>query len=140
MLSVDGTAAMDHNRLFVKSGGVITTDGLLMKTGNDCLIDIDSGGKIVVKGNEKAEIDSYVADGAIVGDGGVNGVTVTYYASSDETVVQVVGTPTVSAGPDQVIVNPINSVDLDGSASGGSTQWSKFSGPGTVTFGNAIRR
>ena len=97
--SVDGTAAMDHNRLYVKSGGIITTDGLLMKTGNDCLIDIDSGGKIVVKGNEKAEIDTYVADGAIVGDGGVNGVTVTYYASSDETVIQVVGTPTVTQVP-----------------------------------------
>ena len=132
----DGSAAMDHNRVFIKSSGIITTDDLLMKTGNDCLIDIDSGGKLVVKGNEKAEIDGYVAAGKIVGDGGANGVTVTYYPASDETVVQVVGTPVVNAGPDQVIVSPINSVDLDGTVSGGSVQWSKFSGPGTVTFGS----
>ena len=51
----------------------------------------------------------------------MNGVTVTYYSASDETVIQVVGTPTVNAGSDQVIVNPINSVDLDGTVSGGSS-------------------
>ena len=50
--------------------------------------------------------------------------------------------PTVDAGPDQTITLPVNSVNLNGSATddglpSGSTltvSWSKISGPGTVTF------
>jgi len=54
--------------------------------------------------------------------------------------------PVVSAGRDQTIVLPIASVSLDGTitddglAPGNTTTtaaWSKVSGPGTVTFGNA---
>jgi hypothetical protein len=53
--------------------------------------------------------------------------------------------PVVSAGPDQTITLP-NSASLDGTVSDDglpnppgalTTTWSKFSGPGTVTFGNA---
>jgi len=133
---VDSTGSYDHNRLYIYSSGFVITDDLLCK-GSDAIIDIQSGGKLVVKGNEESEIDGYVSEGRIIGDGGSSGVTVTYYASSDETVIQVVGIPTVNAGPDQLIVDPVDTVDLDGTVSGGSTQWSKFSGPGTVTFGSA---
>jgi hypothetical protein len=50
--------------------------------------------------------------------------------------------PTVGAGSDQTLFLPDDSVNLDGSASdpeGASltTAWTKISGPGTVTFGDA---
>jgi uncharacterized protein YjiK len=54
--------------------------------------------------------------------------------------------PVVSAGPDREITLPTNSVALDGTVTDDglpnppgavSTTWSKVSGPGTVTFGNA---
>ncbi|HEX6257182.1 MAG TPA: hypothetical protein VFZ70_15345, partial [Euzebyales bacterium] len=54
--------------------------------------------------------------------------------------------PTVSAGPDQSITLPTDSVNLDGTVSDDgmpdppgalTTSWSEVSGPGTVTFGNA---
>jgi len=60
----------------------------------------------------------------------------------DDVVITVNAAPTVSAGNDQTITLPA-SASLDGSASddGGpgplTTTWSKVSGPGTVTFGNA---
>ncbi len=53
--------------------------------------------------------------------------------------------PTVNAGPDQTVILP-NSATLSGTASDDGlpnppgtliTAWSQFSGPGTVTFGNA---
>ena len=51
--------------------------------------------------------------------------------------------PTVSAGSDQAIVLPVNSVTLNGSASSTqppnspvTVQWTQVSGPGTVTFAN----
>src|SRR6185295_18677231 len=52
--------------------------------------------------------------------------------------------PAVDAGSDDSITLPINSVTLHGAVSddglpggGVTTQWSKISGPGAVTFGNA---
>ncbi len=52
--------------------------------------------------------------------------------------------PVVNAGPDQSVDFPATSASLSGSASddglpgtGLTTQWTKVSGPGTVTFGNA---
>ncbi len=53
--------------------------------------------------------------------------------------------PSVNAGADQTIQLPTDSVNLDGTVSDDglpegaavSTAWSKVSGPGTVTFGNA---
>ena len=52
--------------------------------------------------------------------------------------------PTANAGADETITFPINVVSLAGTASddgvpgpGLTTTWSKISGPGTVTFGNA---
>jgi RHS repeat-associated protein len=54
--------------------------------------------------------------------------------------------PTVSAGPNQTIVLPVNSVTLNGSASSVqppnspvTVQWTQVSGPGTVTFANATQ-
>ena len=47
------------------------------------------------------------------------------------------GVPQVDAGSDLEIINPVNSVDLDATVSGGTTLWTKQSGPGNVTFGNA---
>src|SRR5207245_9080593 len=52
--------------------------------------------------------------------------------------------PTVNAGPDQTVILP-NSATLSGTASDDglpnppgtvTTTWSKFSGPGTVTYGD----
>lgn len=52
--------------------------------------------------------------------------------------------PTIDAGPDQLISLPTVTVNLNGTASDDgfpngtlTTTWSKLSGPGTVTFGNA---
>ena len=52
--------------------------------------------------------------------------------------------PVVDAGPDQTITLPDNDGSLAGTATDDglparpvTTQWSKVSGPGTVTFGNA---
>jgi len=54
--------------------------------------------------------------------------------------------PEVDAGPDRSIVSPINSISLDGTVTDDglpdppaavTTLWTKQSGPGTVTFGNA---
>ncbi|MFC1582229.1 hypothetical protein ACFL4W_01700 [Planctomycetota bacterium] len=49
--------------------------------------------------------------------------------------------PAVNAGPDQTITLPDNDVSLDGTVSDPddtpSATWSKQSGPGTVSFGNA---
>ena len=132
----DNTGAYDHSRLFIYSSGFVITDDILCM-GSDAIIDIKGSGKLVVKGNKQSKVNGYVSEGRIIGDGGSSGITVTYDSASNETVVQVSGTPVVSAGSDQVIVAPINSVDLDGSASGGSIQWTKHSGPGNVTFGNA---
>jgi hypothetical protein len=49
------------------------------------------------------------------------------------------GAPTASAGADQFITYPNHSVSLPGSVTGTGivTQWTKYSGPGTVTFGDA---
>ncbi len=48
------------------------------------------------------------------------------------------GAPTANAGADQFINYPNHSVNLAGSVTGTSivTNWTKYSGPGTVTFGN----
>ena len=85
--SNDNSASQDHNRLHIKSTGVVTTDDLLMKTAADAVIDISSGGRLVVKGNEKAEIDGYVAAGSIGGNGIAGNVTVTYNSGTNETVI-----------------------------------------------------
>jgi hypothetical protein len=52
--------------------------------------------------------------------------------------------PTVNAGADRAITLPNNSVSLDGTVTDDNfptfpltTAWTQFSGPGTVTFGNA---
>ena len=54
--------------------------------------------------------------------------------------------PEVDAGPNRSIVSPINSISLDGTVTDDglpnppaavTTTWTKQSGPGTVTFGNA---
>ena len=57
---------------------------------------------------------------------------------SDDVVIQVRGTPVVSAGPDRAVTFPAAAA-LDGTVSSGPilTMWSKVSGPGNVTFGNA---
>ena len=49
------------------------------------------------------------------------------------------GTPVVSAGPDRDVTFPA-AASLDGTVSSGPilTMWSKVSGPGNVTFGNAV--
>ncbi|HXM51466.1 MAG TPA: PKD domain-containing protein [Pyrinomonadaceae bacterium] len=74
-----------------------------------------------------------------------------YEASADVTitvnpeVTQTNQPPVVNAGPNQTIALPTDTVTLNGSATddglpAGSTltvTWSKISGPGTVTFGNA---
>ncbi len=51
--------------------------------------------------------------------------------------------PTVNAGPDLAITLPTNSANLDGTVADDNfpsnpltTNWAKFSGPGTVSFGN----
>ncbi|HKQ04260.1 MAG TPA: LamG-like jellyroll fold domain-containing protein, partial [Blastocatellia bacterium] len=67
-------------------------------------------------------------------------------SSSDDLVVSINQAPTVHAGPDQTITLPANAT-LNGTASddglpSGSTlttTWSKMSGPGAVTFGNAAQ-
>ena len=132
----DSSASIDHNRFYIYSTGIVTTDSLLMIPANDCLMDIDSGGKLVVKGNEQSKISGYVADGALTGDGQTGNINIMYYAVTDETVVQPTGVPMVNAGADQQIINPATTANLDGTVSGGSTQWTKRSGPGTVNFGN----
>jgi hypothetical protein len=60
-------------------------------------------------------------------------------------IVSVNDAPVVQAGPDQLVILPTNSVELAGSASDdffeGSllvVEWSKVSGPGTVTFADAF--
>ena len=59
---------------------------------------------------------------------------------------QVNQSPVVNAGIDRTIINPTNSVNLDGTVTDDglpnppaavTTIWTKQSGPGTVTFGNA---
>ncbi len=68
------------------------------------------------------------------------------FSASDDVTVQLVRPnvpPTVSAGPDQAITLPANTVALAGAASddgipgGLSVAWSTLSGPGSVTFGDA---
>ena len=69
---------------------------------------------------------------------GYDEVTV-YYTPPD-------AAPVVNAGKNRIIVNPTNSVNLDGTVTDDglpnppgvvTTQWTMTSGPGTVTFGNA---
>ena len=76
---------------------------------------------------------------------------VNYTASSQQFAIQMIETivnhtPVVDAGDDQTIVALTNSVNLDGTATDDglpdppaavTTTWTKQSGPGTVTFGNA---
>jgi PKD repeat protein len=59
-------------------------------------------------------------------------------SGSDDVVIQVRGTPVVSAGPDRIVTFP-TAASLDGTVSAGPilTTWSKVSGPGNVTFANA---
>src|SRR5205814_5186287 len=69
------------------------------------------------------------------------------YAVSDTVTVTATGVPNnapvVDAGADQTITLPIDTVSLTGTAtdtdgpSAVTVQWSKMSGPGTVTFANA---
>ena len=70
------------------------------------------------------------------------------FSVSDPVTVTVTGAtnqaPTVNAGPNQSLTLPTASAPLSGTATddglpgtGLTTQWSKVSGPGTVTFGNA---
>ena len=69
-------------------------------------------------------------------------------SASDDVTVTVGGVanapPTVDAGPDQTITLPINVAALSGTATDDgvpgpslTTQWTKVSGPGSVTFANA---
>src|SRR5439155_20671848 len=69
-------------------------------------------------------------------------------SASDDVTVTVGGVanapPTVDAGADQTITLPVNVVSLSGTATDDgvpglavTTQWSKVSGPGSVTFANA---
>lgn len=67
-------------------------------------------------------------------------------SSPDTTIITVNGAPVVSAGEDQTIIGPDNDVNLDGTVSDDgfpnppgvlATQWTKQSGPGSVTFGDA---
>jgi hypothetical protein len=70
-------------------------------------------------------------------------------SASDEVTITVNSqnqAPTVNAGPDQSITLPNNTVNLDGTVTDDgrpnppgavTTAWSRVSGPGTVTFGNA---
>jgi VCBS repeat-containing protein len=69
-------------------------------------------------------------------------------SASDDITVTVGGTPnlppTVDAGVDQTITLPVNVVSVSGTATDDgvpgpsvTTQWSKVSGPGSVTFSNA---
>jgi hypothetical protein len=59
-------------------------------------------------------------------------------SGSDTVVITVRGTPVVSAGPDRTVNHP-TAAALDGTVSAGPllTTWTKVSGPGNVTFGNA---
>jgi hypothetical protein len=66
-------------------------------------------------------------------------------SASDSITIRVNGTPSVNAGPDQAIALPA-SASLDGTVSDDglpnppgtlTTTWSKVSGPGNVSFGNA---
>jgi RHS repeat-associated protein/uncharacterized repeat protein (TIGR01451 family) len=68
-------------------------------------------------------------------------------ASADVAITTTTGNlpPVVKVGPDQIITLPVNTVTVTGNATDdglpvGSTlqvQWTRVSGPGTVTFGNA---
>src|SRR5438874_1398596 len=65
-------------------------------------------------------------------------------SSSTATLDHVNLPPTANAGPDQSITIPANTVSLNGSATDDgqpngtiTLNWTKVSGPGTVTFGSA---
>ncbi len=136
---VDQSITLPTNSLTL--AGTISDDGLPSGS-TTCTWSKTSGPGTVTFGNVNAA--NTTATFSAIGTYVVR-LTVTDSLAStyDEATIIVNTAPTANAGVDQSITLPTNSVTLSGSISddgipaAATCTWSKTSGPGTVTFGNA---
>jgi hypothetical protein len=131
----------------VSLSGTVSDDGLPSGSSTTCTWSKNSGvGNVTfTNANAAATTATFSTTGTYVLRLTATDTALSAYASVTIAVIPTNTAPTVVAGPDQMITLPNNTASLTGTVSddglpvGSATTctWSKDSGPGTVSFGNA---